>query len=69
VLVSAERNTAREWRRALARKNALANEIAAACASGRVPERRLVAEWELATMQTFARRNDLSRKPQPQPKP
>ena len=53
------RNTSREWRRALARQNALANEIAAACASGRVPERRLVAEWSLASMRTYARENNL----------
>ena len=53
------RNTAREWRRALARQNALANEIAAACASGRVPDRRLVAEWSLASMRVFARENRL----------
>ena len=66
--MSAERNTAREWRRALARQNALANEIAAACASGRVPDRRLVAEWELASIGVFARRLDLSRKPQPKSK-
>lgn len=57
--MSAERNTAREWRRALARQNALANEIAAACASGRVPDRRIVAEWSLASMRVFARENNL----------
>lgn len=57
--MSAERNTAREWRRALARQNALANEIAAACASGRVPDRRLVAEWSLASMRVYARENNL----------
>ena len=57
--MSAERNTAREWRRALARQNALANEIAAACASGRVPDRRLVAEWSLASMRAFAREKNL----------
>ena len=57
--MSAERNTAREWRRALARQNALANEIAAACASGRVPDRRLVAEWSLASMRVFAREQKL----------
>jgi hypothetical protein len=67
--VSAERNTAREWRRALARKNALANRIAEDVAAGRQPDPRTVAEWELATMQVFARRNDLSRKPKPQPQP
>lgn len=53
------RNTAREWRRALARQNALANEIAAACASGRVPDRRLVAEWSLASMRVYARENHI----------
>lgn len=53
------RNTAREWRRALARQNALANEIAAACASGRVPDRRLVAEWSLASMRVYAREKNL----------
>ena len=53
------RNTAREWRRALARQNALANEIAAACASGRVPDRRIVAEWSLASMRVYARENNL----------
>lgn len=57
--MSAERNTAREWRRALARQNALANEIAAACASGRVPDRRLVAEWSLASMRVYAREKNL----------
>ena len=57
--MSAERNTAREWRRALARQNALANEIAAACASGRVPDRRLVAEWSLASMRVYARERNL----------
>ena len=53
------RNTAREWRRALARQNALANEISAACASGRVPDRRLVADWSLASMRVFAREKNL----------
>ena len=57
--MSAERNTAREWRRALARQNALANEIAAACASGLVPDRRLVAEWSLASMRVYAREKNL----------
>ena len=57
--MSAERNTAREWRRALARQNAHANEIAAACASGRVPDRRLVAEWSLASMRVYAREKNL----------
>lgn len=57
--MSAERNTAREWRRALARQNALANEIAAACASWRVPDRRLVAEWSLASMRVYAREKSL----------
>jgi hypothetical protein len=53
------RNASREFRRALARQNALANEIAAACASGRVPDRRLVAEWSLASMRVYARENRL----------
>lgn len=57
--MSAERNTAREWRRALARQNAIANEIAAACASGRVPDRRLVAEWTHATMRVYDREKKL----------
>ena len=57
--MSTERNTAREWRRALARQNALANEIAAACASGRVPDRRLVADWSLASMRVYARERNL----------
>lgn len=57
--MSAERNASREWRRALARQNALANEIAASCASGRVPDRRLVAEWSLASMRVYARENNL----------
>ena len=53
------RNTSREWRRALARQNALANEIAAACASGRAPDLRLVAEWSLASMRVYAREKNL----------
>ena len=57
--MSAERNTAREWRRALALQNALANEIAAACASGRVPDLRLVAEWSLASMRVYAREKNI----------
>jgi hypothetical protein len=63
------RNASREFRRAQARQNYLANRIAADVAAGRQPDTRLVAEWELATMQTFARRNDLSRKPQPNTQP
>ena len=63
------RNASREFRRALARKNALANRIAEDVAAGRQPDPRTVAEWELATMQTFARRNDLSRKPQTHTQP
>lgn len=63
------RNASRELRRAQARQNYLANRIAEDVAAGRQPNPRLVAEWELATMQTFARRNELSRKPQPQPQP
>lgn len=53
------RNASREWRRLNARRNALANEIAAACASGRAPDRRLVAEWSLASMRVYARENSL----------
>lgn len=63
------RNASRELRRAQARQNYLANLIAEDVAAGRQPDPRAVAAWELATMQTFASRNDLSRKPQPQPKP
>jgi hypothetical protein len=63
------RNASRELRRAQARQNYLANRIAEDVAAGRQPDPRLVAEWELATMQTFARRNDLSRKPQPNTQP
>lgn len=40
----------REWRRALARQNALANEIAGLLAAGRTPDHRLVADWEAATI-------------------
>jgi hypothetical protein len=63
------RSASRELRRAQARQNYLANTIAADVAAGRQPDPRAVASWELATMQTFARRNDLSRKPQPNTQP
>jgi len=63
------RNASRELRRAQARQNYLANRIAEDVAAGRQPDPRTVAEWELATMQVFARRNDLSRKPQTPTKP
>jgi hypothetical protein len=63
------RNASREFRRAQARQNYLANTISADVAAGRQPDPRAVAAWELSTMQTFARRNDLSRKPQPNTQP
>jgi hypothetical protein len=63
------RNASREFRRAQARQNYLANTIAADVAAGRQPDPRTVAAWELATMQVFARRNDISRKPQPNTHP
>lgn len=44
------RNASREWRRANARRNALANEIAGLLAAGRTPDHRLVADWEAATI-------------------
>jgi hypothetical protein len=63
------RSASRELRRAQARQNYLANRIAEDVAAGRQPDQRAVAAWELATMQTFARRNDLSRKPQTHTQP
>jgi hypothetical protein len=63
------RNASRELRRAQARQNYLANRIAEDVAAGRQPDQRAVAEWELATMHVFGRRNDLSRKPQPNTQP
>jgi hypothetical protein len=53
------RNASRELRRAQARQNYLANRIAEDVASGRVPDRRLVAEWSLASMRVYARENRL----------
>lgn len=44
------RNAAREFRRARARRNAIANEIAGLLAAGRTPDHRLVADWEAATI-------------------
>lgn len=43
------RNAAREFRRARARRNALANRIAGLVAAGRAPDPRIVAEWESAS--------------------
>lgn len=40
------RNASREFRRARARRNYLANEIAGLLAAGRTPDHRLVADWE-----------------------
>ena len=39
----------REFRRARARRNALANRIAGLVAAGRAPDPRIVAEWESAS--------------------
>ena len=53
--MSAERNTAREWRRATARRNFLANMIAECLSSdiSALPT-DLVREWEMATMRVYA---------------
>ena len=53
------RNASRELRRATARRNALANEIAEAVSSWQtVPPESIVA-WRLATMRLYALQNNL----------
>ena len=46
------KNQSREWRRARARRDALANQIAGAVAAGLTPHAQLVAEWESAAQRT-----------------
>jgi len=43
--MSAARNRAKEWRRAVARRNYLANQIASAWASGLKPKDETVHQW------------------------
>lgn len=43
------RNLSREWRRARARRDHLANEICGYLVAGRTPDKYILSEWELAT--------------------
>ena len=43
------RNLSKEWRKARARRNFLANEVCGLLAAGMKPDRNLLSEWEAAT--------------------
>ena len=53
------RNASRELRRATAKRNAIANQIAEAVSAGVAPNHESVRAWRLATMRLYAAQKHL----------